>query len=295
MDRILITGLTGTSGTAFYQVLCQKQYTKPIRVLVRNTTDCRLFENAPLDLELCQGDLDDADSLHRALEGCDMVFHIAAKGKSRLLVEAIAAAGRPIKTILVSSTIVYSAYYRTSYLKEDEQDYVQTFRDAGIPYVFIRPTMIFGTPTDQNISRFVRWLKKYPIFPMVKGGRSTIQPVHREDLAEGYWLILSHFDTLQQTEYIISGQQEMTLLEMLQTISAALGKKTWFINVPFWFAKFGVQTLYILSLHRIDYREKLDRLTEDRAYPHTVISEELGFAPAPFDRRIRQLVDLLYR
>ena len=63
----------------------------------------------------------------------------------------------------------------------------------------------------------------------------------------------------------------MTLLEMFKIISEKGGFKNIFINIPFPFAKLAVNSVYLLSLRKIDFREKLDRLTEDRAYDNSVI------------------------
>ena len=161
---ILITGLTGTSGSAFYKVLCRENFSEKIRVLIRPTTDLTMFENSPLNIEFVNGDILNKTSLKNALKGCDAVFHIAAKDLSRPLVEAIKEENRKIKCIFVSSTIVYSNYYRTSYLKTDEADYIKIFEENKLPFVFIRPTMIFGTSTDKNISVFVNWLRKFKFF-----------------------------------------------------------------------------------------------------------------------------------
>ena len=288
---ILITGLTGLSGSAFYKVLCRECFSEKIRVLVRATTNLSMFDNSPLNLEFVEGDILNKDSLKNALKGCDTVFHIAAKDLSRPLVEAIDEENRRIKCIFVSSTIVYSSYYRTSYLKTDEADYIKIFEKNKLPYVFIRPTMIFGTPTDRNISVFVSWLKKFRIFPIVKKGAATIRPVHHEDLAEAYYLILKNFDSLKEKEYVVSGERDLTLLEMFRIISDKGGFNNKFINIPFFLAKLAVNSVYIISLKKIDFREKLDRLTEDRAYDNKVIKEELGFTPAPFEKRIEELIN----
>lgn len=290
---ILITGLTGLSGSAFYKVLCRENFKGKIRVLIRPTTNLKMFDNSPLDIEFFKGDILDKNSLKNALKGCDTVFHIAAKDLSRPLVEAIKEENRQIKCIFVSSTIVYSNYYRTSYLKTDEADYIKIFEENSLPYVFIRPTMIFGTPHDKNISVFVNWLKKFRVFPIVKKGKATIRPVHREDLAEAYYLILKNFDSLKEKEYIVSGERDMTLIEMFKIISEKGGFKNKFINIPFPLAKLAVNSVYIFSLKKIDFREKLDRLTEDRAYDNSVIKNELNFKPTPFEEKIEDLIKML--
>lgn len=85
----------------------------------------------------------------------------------------------------------------------------------------------------------------------------------------------------------------MTLLEMFEIICRNSGKKVCFINVPFPIAKLCVEILYILTRTQIDYREKLDRLMEDRAYPHNEISMDLGYAPRSFEERVSPLIQEL--
>lgn len=288
---ILITGLTGTSGSAFYKILCENNYDEKIRVVIRETTDLSIFDKTPLDLEFVKGDIEDLNFMKKAIQGVRLVFHIAAKNKSQKLVEAICDSEDKPSVCMVSSTIVYSNYYRTSYLKSDEKIYIQKFKESNIKYIFIRPTMIFGLPTDRNISIFSRWINKYRFFPVVKKGQATIQPVHRDDLGQAYWLILSNFEKLKSDEYIVSGEKEMTLMEMFYTISHVLKTKTTFLNIPFPLALFAVNLIYVISFKRIDYRERLDRLTENRAYSHDIISEELGYKPRSFKDRLQQTVD----
>ena len=288
---ILITGLAGTSGIPFYHILCREHYKNKIRVVVRPTTDISIFENSNLDLELVIGDINNIDFMCKAMEGCDTVFHIARKDCSVKIIEAVKKSEQVKNVILVSSTIVYSNHYKRMTLKEDEKEIVSFLKGANIRYCFIRPTMIFGTPYDGNISRFIRWFNRFSVFPIVKKGTANIQPVSRYDVAEGYWLILKNFGNLKDTDYIVSGKDKMTLAEMFDILVKACGKKTVFINIPFFIAKAATLTVYYLSFKKIDYREKLDRLTEDRAYSHQKIAQELGYAPKAF----ADWVDLLVK
>lgn len=288
---ILITGLTGTSGSAFYKLLCENNFSEKIRVVVRTTTNMKVFDNTPLDIEFVVGDIADINFLNSVIQGCRLVFHIASKTIAQKIVEAICNAPQKPFACMVSSTIVYSNYYRTSYLKEDEEKYIKKFQENGIKYVFIRPTMIFGTPTDQNISLFSRWIKKYRVFPIVKNGNATIQPVHKDDLAQAYYMILMNCNNLQKKEYIVSGKDKMTLSQLFKEIAEVLNTKTSFVNIPFPIAAFVVNMLYFISFKKFDYREKLDRLTEDRAYSHIDIQIELGYSPMSFKDRLRQTID----
>ncbi len=75
MNRILVTGGTGFIGGALLRELCGAGH-RP-RVLVRRPHRAALL--GPYDVELVQGDLSSPDSLRRALDGIDTVFHLGAR------------------------------------------------------------------------------------------------------------------------------------------------------------------------------------------------------------------------
>lgn len=172
MKRILITGLAGRSGSAFYDVLCREHCQAEIRLVLRETTNREIFRNSPLNIEFCIGDIADTSFLIEALQNCDTVIHIANKRLIQPLADAIMNVDSVKNVIMVSSTIIYSKCYRTAYLGEDEAVCVEKFKRCGVKYLFLRPTMIFGLPNDGNISQFIRWFLKFPVFPITgNGGR----------------------------------------------------------------------------------------------------------------------------
>ncbi len=70
----LVTGGSGFVGSAVVLQLLKRG--KQVRSLVRSRE--RLGNLAGLDIEIIEGDLLDCDSLRRALEGCNEVYHLAA-------------------------------------------------------------------------------------------------------------------------------------------------------------------------------------------------------------------------
>ena len=42
--------------------------------------------------------------------------------------------------------------------------------------------MIYGSLDDQNMSVFIKMVDKLKIFPVINGGKYSLQPVHQEDL-----------------------------------------------------------------------------------------------------------------
>lgn len=72
--KTLVTGGSGFIGSAVVLELLQRG--QPLRALVRSRQ--RPGNLAGVDVELVEGDLLDGDSLRRALQGCDRVYHVAA-------------------------------------------------------------------------------------------------------------------------------------------------------------------------------------------------------------------------
>jgi dihydroflavonol-4-reductase len=72
--RALVTGATGFLGSHLARRLCSVGAT--VRVLVRPTSDRSRLDG--LSIEVVEGDVVEAESVDRAVDGADQVFHVAA-------------------------------------------------------------------------------------------------------------------------------------------------------------------------------------------------------------------------
>jgi dihydroflavonol-4-reductase len=70
---ILVTGATGFLGSALVELLVGEGY--PVRALVRSPAKAAVL---PAAAARAAGDINDADSLQRAMHGCEGVMHLAA-------------------------------------------------------------------------------------------------------------------------------------------------------------------------------------------------------------------------
>ncbi len=300
MEKVLITGITGKSGQYFLDELLRAfPENVSVRALVRSTSNRKkldkLVENE-CPLELFEGNLKDADSLKAMTTGVDTVFHIAGVGSSLNLVKAALANGVK-RFILVHTTGIYSKYKAAGEeYRQIEAEIRGMIEGKNIDLTILRPTMIYGSLNDENMIKFIKMTDKLCLFPMVKGGHYALQPVHQQDLGIAYFqvlnMLISENIEAGDREYILSGGTVIDLIDIIKLISKYLGKKTTFISVPFWVAYAGAWGVFLLTLGKADFREKVQRLVEPRNYPHDEASCDFGYNPMPFEEGLRREVEL---
>ena len=71
--KILVTGATGLVGINLVHRLIKLDH--ELRILIRKKSPTWPFQN--MQIEKVVGDIRDADSVQRAVRGCDIVFHVA--------------------------------------------------------------------------------------------------------------------------------------------------------------------------------------------------------------------------
>lgn len=292
MKRLFITGLTGKSGAVFAELLSKNgvsgQY--HIRAAVRPTSDTKHLTALLPEAELCPGDLEDEAYLREATQDVDVLFHIAGIGKSLPLVRAAAENGVG-RMVLVHTTGIYSKYKAAGEgYRQIDAAIGEIARERGIGLTILRPTMIYGTLEDRNIVKFIKMVDKLSPMPVVNHARYLLQPVHAADLGHAYFQVLTHLEETAGKDYVLSGRDPVLLMDLFRVIADELGVQRRFLSVPFPIAYAGAWGVYLLSLTKVDMREKVQRLCESRAYPHEEAVRDFGYDPMPFEEGLRQEV-----
>lgn len=220
--------------------------------------------------------------MEKALSGVDTLLHIASITLSQKIVEVAAKVGVR-RIVLVHTTGIYSKYKSAGeeYRRIDDAVY-RICKEKSILLTILRPTMIYGNSYDSNIVKFIRMADRMKVVPMVKGGRFVLQPVHYKDLADAYYAVLINEKDTANKDFVLSGGSVIELRDIFLEIGKGLGKKIRFISVPFWFAYSGAVMLYLFTFGKKDYREKVQRLCEPRAYSHEEATQAFGYSPRSF-------------
>lgn len=284
---LLVTGITGHSGRYFLKELIDNKYEGTIRCIVRETSDTSMLDNSRLKIEKVVGELTNQDLLDKAMVGVDEVIHIASIFYSVNIIKA-AVKNNVKRAIFVHTTGIYSKYKSAS---EEYQNIESTIKiiiqqnNSTINFIYLRPTMIYGYLNDRNMIVFIKMVDKLRLFPIISHGKNLLQPVNGRDLGKAYYQVLSKSEIING-DYILSGEKPVSMLEMFKIISAKLGKKTTFISVPLGLGVFIATCFKVLTFGKVDYIEKVQRMGEDRNFPHDVAEKDFGYKPMSFEKGI---------
>ena len=217
------------------------------------------------------------------MKDVDTVMHIGAIFFSIQVMKA-AVKNDVKRAIFVHTTGIYSKYKSASEeYKNIELEVRKIIKDnaSKIGLTILRPTMIYGNVNDKNMVVFIKMVDKLRLFPVIDQGKSMLQPVNGRDLGKAYYQVLDKPE-IMNGDYILSGEKPISMLDMLKLISNNLGKKTVFVSVPLDFGVFLARILKALTLGKIDYIEKVQRMDEDRSYLHEDAARDFGYDPMPF-------------
>jgi dihydroflavonol-4-reductase len=255
--RALVTGATGFVGAAVARALLREGW--EVRALARKGSDRRNLQ--PIAVEVIEGDLADADSLARALGGCEGLFHVAADYRlgafdpqqlyktnvegTRNILNAARDAG--VRRVVYTSSVatigipkdgtpgteespstladMIGHYKRSKYLAEEV---AREAARAGIAVVIVNPSTPVGpgdvkpTPTGQLV--FDAAAGRMPAY--VDTGLNI---VHVDDVANGH--LLAYHRGRVGERYILGGE-DMTLREILIEIARLVDRKPPSVRLP---------------------------------------------------------------
>lgn len=299
MPIVVVTGATGKSGQYFVREIQKRQPEGfHFRFLVRRVTTSKTGQKGrellkKIDGEIYEADIRKPDELEDLFatqngEKVDTLLHIASVLWSPYIVPVALKHGVS-RLILVHTTGIYSKYKKAGeayrVMEKEINRQVEEFRNQGknISVTYLRPTMVYGDLEDGNISVFMKMVYKLRVMPVINGAKYDLQPVWCGDLGKAYYNVLMNPEKTNGKEYILSGGAPIQLIEIFRIMSKKLGVKNTFVSCPFWLAYAGAWGIFLLSLGKVDLREKVQRMVEHRAYPHEDAKRDFGYSPVRFE------------
>ncbi len=277
-----------------------------------------------LDIQLVEGDLCDPESLCRAFQDADIVYHLAASISldsdnwaemeavnvqgTRNVVQACLACGvgrlvhfssihalkqEPFDTPVDETRSRVSSPKHPSYdrSKAAGEREVRKGIEAGLDAVIINPTGIVG-PHDFKPSYFgkaIIALARGDIPALVRGGFDWVDV---RDVVSGTIQAAQHAPT--GASYLLSGHW-YSIVEIANMVATLTGARVPRIIVPMGLAYIGLPI--ISTLARINGKEplytrfSLQSLKSNQRIDHGRASRKLGYQPRPFSETLSDTID----
>ena len=315
---ILVTGAAGHIGNVLVRGLLSEG--RQVRALILPGEDISSLDG--LDIDFAEGNVLDLLSLDRAMEGIDIVFHLAGvisimpghnewmrkvnvDGTKNVL-QAAKKAG-VIRLVYTSSIHALSRNWKG---KIDESvpfdpdnpvgGYDRTKAAAslavldavedGLDAVIVCPTGVIG-PHDYRGSEMgdllMGWLRRKLHF-LVKGAYDFVDV---RDVARGHILACDRGPTGEV--YILSGWQ-IKVLELKKLVQDALGQRIVSVTVPMWMAKMGAKIMplyYRLTKKTPKFTDySLETLQSNSNVSCGKAKRELGYNPRDLTVTIKDTV-----
>ena len=255
MTTVVVFGGGGFLGRRLVDHLVAEGMT--VRVAVRHPGPARI-ELLAIDVDrvaVVPADVLDRASIAAAIAGADAVVDtvsayvekggvtfeaVHVKGAETVAREAVAAGAA--RFVLVSG-IGADPDSGSRYIRargRGEQVVKQTFPGATI----VRPGAMFG-PGDALFGTLAELARLLPVLPLIGGGRTRLQPVCVEDVAEAVAKILTDPGTVGQT-YELAGPGVYTLRELVSMTLRFMGKRRLLLSIPFAVAEIQARLFELL-------------------------------------------------
>jgi UDP-glucose 4-epimerase len=301
----LVTGAGGAIGSTLVQRLLAQGYN--VRALVRESASTARM---PEGVEVIRSDITDCRGIREAVEGRDVVFHLAAKlhvnnpapdlkdeylrvnvEGTRCLAGAARAAG--VERLVFFSTISVYGNSQPGQLIDEETAlrpdcwYAETKMEgekvalAELPAAVLRVAAVYGPGMKGNYPRLVQAMRRKRL-ALIGDGRNRRTLVHTDDVCDAA-IAAAEDDTAVGQIFNVTDGSVHTMREIIVAIADALGQHPPRFHLPARPVRFIAGLLEdgmrLIGKESPIERATIDKLTEDIAVSGDKIQRQLGFQP----------------
>ena len=255
---LLVTGATGFVGGHLTKKLLSLG--NDVSILVRKSSDSKTIEELEsLGAKVIYGDISNREDVFKAVEGKDIIFHIAALFRqakhpdkvywdinfygTKHVLDAMEEYGT--ERLVHCSTVGVHSHIPNPPADENEEfrpgDIYQLTKceaeklvknriDEGrVTASIIRPAMIWGEGDKRMLKLFKGVAQRK--FPIIGNGKTALHWIYVHDLVNSFILAAEKDEAIGQT-YIIAGKRPTSISELVERVADEAGVKPLPFKVP---------------------------------------------------------------
>jgi dihydroflavonol-4-reductase len=302
MDRILVTGGATFSGLHLVRSLVRDGHA--VRVMTQSLERARAL--LPAETEILVGDITDRADVTRAMDGREVVYHLADSAGTgrvtsagdhwrmnvlgtRLVMQAALEEG--VRRVVHSGTArVHGDTGRRSANEESAFQPTNAYeltkmqgerlallfaRERGLPVALARPTWTYGAD-DRRFRRMMAAVRRgHVVIPGTR--RARVHPIHVDDLVRGLKLLATRDDAVGEC-FILGGPEHLSLDELITVLARAIGVRRPQVHIPELSTRFLMWASERLSFTG-GLRGRLEFFTKSHVFDVGKAARLLGFHP----------------
>lgn len=306
--KVLVTGGTGFTGKALVKRLVEDGHEV---VSLDYKEHLKTDEEREWGVKVVIGSVTEKDAIEEAIEGVDVVQHLAAAFREMDVPESYydkvnvggtknmldAAVRHNVKKFIYCSTcgvhgnidnppadedapIQPADYYqKTKYKAEPIVN--QYHKEKGLKTVIIRPTAIYGPGDPERFFMIYKNVSKGH-FPMFGDGKTFYHPVYIDNLVDGFILAMEKDNAIGRT-YLIADEHYVHIEELVKEVGRSMDidvKIKHYPIAPLVAAGHVFETVY-KPFHKVPpiFPRRVDWFRQNRAFNIDRAKKELGYKP----------------
>jgi len=225
--KILVTGATGQQGGSLTRLLLQKKH--KVYALTRNTQSTAAQDLRNRGANIVKGDLDDSDSLERAVKDVESVFLMGTPFEDGI--EGEIRRGKLMADVAKENKVEHLVYSSVANADkktgiphfESKYKVEQHIKNLGIPHTIIGPTFFMENLLGPGLE------KSQLALPLSLS--TTLQQSALQNIAEFSALVLERHKTFVGKRIDIASD-EVTGEQAAEILSNELGQRIRYVSIP---------------------------------------------------------------
>lgn len=166
-------------------------------------------------------------------------------------------------------------------LREGERTLFDTAAGRGHAVTVLRPTLIYGTGRDRNLSRIVAIARRFGRIVLPRQATGLRQPVHAHDLADAAFRCLEHTATMGRV-YDLPGGETLAYRDMIARVLASLTPPARLHELPSPLFNLVLGVAHAAGFARDFNEAAVARMRSDLVFDPAPAQRDLGYAPRMF-------------
>lgn len=292
---ILVTGGTGTIGSALVEGLARQGYSLRVLTLPDDPGGAALEKDG---VDVRYGDVSIPESVDGICKGVATVVHMAAvviADDDRMFDNVNVTGTRYLLTdahnhgvthfVYVSSaSVVYRKMTPYSRSKRIAERYV---RSSNVPWTIVRPTLVYGEKGGMEFDMFLEYLSVYPVIPFIGSGMARKRPVYVNDLVDGL-VHIAQRETGTGKTYNFSGGSSISMIDFARLCLVLLGSEDKLIlHIPVTICRILAVIMAKVTRKPLLRWNMIAGVIQDADLDPSEAMKDLGYRPLPVETKLK--------